>query len=224
MTKKDHHNRYKGEDKRFGDLDSYYYGARIFSKNIYNFLFDFTYIKQDGDYYHDDIDAYGYHLIFGYHFKNINFKPKLTGEYTYDNPKDGKRKTFNGAFCTRSKILGRMNLFKWSNVKDYQINLELFPLKNLYFKLQWHDFYLAERKGAWYKSSKYRDRSGKSGKRVGGEFDIEGRLKLKSGNEFLCGYSHFIPGEFTKKVVSGVQANWFFSQWRYKFKKLFILY
>jgi hypothetical protein len=229
MTKKDHHNRYIGKNKMRGDLDSYYYGARLFGKNIYNFQFDLTYIKQKGDYSHDDIDAYGYHILLGYHFNNLYFKPFLSGEFTYgsgdDNPKDNKRKTFDGAFGALDKVLGRMNLFKWKNVKDYQVNLELFPLNNLYFKFQWHDFYLAEKKDAWYQNPKYYvDKTGGSGDRVGSEFDIISRyrfLKGKSkGMELQCGYGHFLPGEFTKGVASGVQANWFFFQWRYNFKRM----
>jgi hypothetical protein len=222
MTKANKHDRYKSEDGQYGDLDSYYVGARIFKKNYEGFDVDFTFVKQDGDYAHDDIDAYGYHVSMGYNFEQIGFKPRLSVEYSYasgdSDPTDSKRETFDGAFGARDKMYGRLNLFHWKNLKDAQINLEVKPKDWLYFKAEYHQFWLAEEKDAWHLNSKaYRDKNGNSGDKVGREFDVVGRLKLPKGNEIQFGYGHFWPDEFAENLASDKEANWVFLQWMYGF-------
>ncbi len=219
MTKRDYHNNYKSEKGIYDELKSYYYGARVVLKDFYNFIFDTTYIRQDGKYSKDEIDAYGFHLLMGYDIKNI----LLSFEYTYasgdNNHNDGKIKTFDGAFGALDAVLGRMNLFKWQNVKDYQFNFILKHFKIFWLKAQFHEFYLAKKKDAWYHNSKYYiDKNGNSGDRVGSEFDVECKCKLKKHYIFHTGYGHFWAGQFAKNVAnSDIGADWFFLQWEMKF-------
>ena len=222
MNKINHTDAYKGEDGQVGDLDTYYVGARIFRKDFKGFDFDATYVKEEGDSASDDIDAYGYHVLFGYRFKPIPFKPRVSLEYTFasgdSDPTDGKLETFDGAFGARGKIMGRMNLFFWSNLKDAQINLDLKPMKRLSFTLGYHQFWLAEEKDAWYLNKKlYRDKTGNSGDEIGREFDIVGTWTIRKGMDIQFGYGHFWPDEFAKNVASDKEANWVFLQFQYKF-------
>ncbi|MBW1797025.1 MAG: hypothetical protein JRJ21_01195, partial [Deltaproteobacteria bacterium] len=69
MTKYNDRDVYKGEDNRIGELNSYYTGLRIYGKAFDRFDWDFTFIRQEGDYSHDDIDAHGYHFLLAYNFK-----------------------------------------------------------------------------------------------------------------------------------------------------------
>ena len=222
MTKVNDHDLYNGEDGQVGDFDSYYLGARVFKIDYKGFDFDFTYIKQEGDSASDDIDAYGYHCLLGYRFKQIGFKPRVSVEYTYasgdSNPNDGTLETFDGAFGARDKMMGRMNLFHWKNLRDAQINVELKPKKTLYFTAGFHQFWLAEDEDAWYLNPKaYRDKTGNSGDKVGKEFDLVGKWTLPKGNEMQFGYGHFWPDEFAENVVSDKEADWIFLQWIYRF-------
>ncbi len=218
MTKKDYHNNYKSEQGFYDDLNSYYYGARVVVKDFYNFVFDTTYIKQVGKYSKDDIDAYGYHFLIGYNLKNL----LLDFEYTYgsgdNNHNDGKIKTFDGAFGALDAVLGRMNLFKWKNIEDYQFNLILKHFKIFYVKAQFHQFYLAKKRDAWYHNSKYYvDKTGNSGSRIGKEFDVECKCKIKKYFVIHTGYGHFWPGQFAKNVTnSDSGADWIFFQWEFK--------
>lgn len=226
MTKKDKHNRYKSENGRLGDLDSYYVGSRFYIKGIKGFDVDFTYIRQFGDWGDDNIDAYGYHILLGKMFY-LPLSPRVSLEFSYasgdDNPKDGEHGTFDGAFGARDKMYGRMNLFHWKNIKDYQANLELYPKKGVYIKAEFHQFYLAEKKDAWYLNPKlYRDRTGSSGSHIGSEFDIVARYRKKSIGEIQLGYGHFSPGAFCKRIASKGEANWFFLQWRRSFRKILL--
>ena len=222
MTKKDDHNRYTGGDGTIGDFDSYYLGLRSYMKGFKGFDYDVTFISQQGDFSDDDIEAYGYHLLIAYAFKDMTFKPRVSIEYSYasgdDNPTDGDYETFDGAFGARDKMYGRMNLFHWKNIKDAQINLELRPKKWIHIKAEFHKFWLAEREDAWYLNPRaYRDNSGRSGNKLGREFDIVACFNLPKGNQIQCGYGHFWPDEFVKKQASSKQADWIFFQWTYKY-------
>lgn len=226
MTKKNNHDRYTGEDGQLGNFDAYYLGGRIYKKDCKGLDFDFTFIKQDGDRANDDIDAYGYHLFVAYNFKEMGFKPRISAEYSYasgdSDPNDGTLETFDGAFGARDKMFGRINLFHWMNLKDAQINLEVRPKKWLYLKAEYHHFWLAQRKDAWYLNSKeYRDRTGNSGNKVGRELDLVGKLSLPMGNEIQFGFGHFWPDEFAKKQASDKETNWAFLQWVYRFSHPF---
>ena len=221
MTKKNDRDTYKGENGQWGDFDSYYLGSRIFRMNLNGWDADVTFIKQEGDLSDDDIDAYGYHALIGYNFKDIVFKPRISLEYSYasgdSDPNDGKKETFDGAFGARDKMFGRMNLFQWKNLKDAQINLEVKLKKGFYLTAEYHQFWLAEKEDAWYLNKTYKDTTGNSGDKIGKEFDIVGRWDLPKGNQIKFGYGHFWPNEFAEKQASDKEADWVFLQWTYNF-------
>ena len=224
MTKSDGHNLYKGENGSMGDVKAYYMGFRTYGKDINGFDYDLTYIAQRGDYADDDINAYGYHILFAYNFKQVMAKPRISVEYSYgsgdSNPNDNDHETFDGAFGARDKMYGRMNLMHWKNLRDAQLNLEIKPKKWLYIKTEFHKFRLAEKKDAWYLNPKaYCDKTGSSSDELGKEFDIVGRINLPKGNQIQLGFGHFWPGEFARKKASHKASNWVFLQWQYKFSK-----
>lgn len=224
MTKQDDHDRYRGEDQRTGDFDSWYGGIRAGEADKKEFDYDLTYISQAGAFAHDDIQAYGYHLLAGYTFSEIGMKPGLSMEYSFasgdSNPVDGKKETFDGAFGARDMMYGRMNFFHWQNIKDAQVNLEVRPHEKLFIKTEFHKFRLAEREDAWYLNAQaYRDKSGRSGDEVGRELDIVTTFDLSKKQQFQVGFGHFRPDEFAGKVASDKESNWFFCQWSYKFSR-----
>jgi hypothetical protein len=225
MTKYDSHKRYKGEDGKFGDLKAAYAGIRVYKKNIHGFDLDVLYVREFGDLADDVVQAYGYHLLGAYTFDRCPYRPRISLEYSVGsgdkNPNDGKRETFDGAYGARDKMYGRMNLFRWRNIRDLQMNLEIRPKrwKWIYLKAELHKFWLDSKKAGWSLNPKrYRDKTGNSGNEVGEEFDIVCRFNLPKGHQIQTGYGHFWPDEFAKKLASNKQANWFFVQWQYKFK------
>ena len=220
VSKVDDHERYKGENSRLGDFDSWYLGTRTSWSGKNSLDVDCTLVVQQGDYSEDDIDAYGYHCSIGYSFKN-RFRPKISIAYSYasgdSNPEDGDHETFDGVFGARDKMYGRMNLFQWMNLKDTEIDLELRPKPWLYVKVEYHRFGLAERKDAWYLNpSEYRDPTGKSGKEVGEEVDLVTQVSLPHGDRFEFGLGRFWPDEFAKKQASSEPATWLFFQWSHE--------
>ena len=103
-------------------------------------------------------------------------------------------------------------------MQNAQINFEFIPLKWIYTMVQFHNFWLAEKKDAWYQNPMvYRDITGRSGNKVGRELDVFVKLTPFQENEILLGYSHFWPDEFAEKKASPQEANVFFIQWIYKY-------
>jgi hypothetical protein len=221
MSKRDNHDRYKGEDNRAGSLDAYYAGVRICKINLYGFDIDMTYIREFGDYSSDDLKAYGYHMLLSYQLESPAMKPRVSVEYSFasgdSDPTDGNHETFDGAFGARDKMYGRMNLFHWKNLKDAQVNLEVKLWNRYYVKAEFHKVWLAEERDAWYlNAEQYRDKTGKSGDAVGKELDIVFKTDLPSKNEIQLGYGHFWPDEFAENKACNKQADWLFLQWRHQ--------
>ncbi len=224
MSKRDDHESYKGEDGRIGNLDAYYAGLRIFRKDLFGLDYSATYVRQFGDYAHNDIHAYAYHALLAYNIKQFRIKPRLSVEYSFasgdSDPNDNRYECFDGAFGARDTMYGRMNLFHWMNIKDAQINLEIRPRDWFYLKAEFHKFWLAEEKDAWYlNAAQYRDKTGQSGDAVGKEFDLVGKFNFQKGNSIQIGFGHFWPDEFAIKQASGKQASWVFVEWMYEFSK-----
>lgn len=228
ISKWDSRDNYKSEDNSFGDFQSEYYGLRSYAEIFSGFDYDLTFVWQTGNWGNDDLRAYGYHLLAGYKFPDVVWKPRISAEFSYasgdGDPNDGDRGTFDGVFGARDKMYGRMNLMAWSNLQDAQLNLELKPLKKLRLKAELHKFWLAEDKDGWSLNSKvYRDKTGRSGNELGSEFDIVGKyITTLKGLEIQFGYGHFWPGEFVENVADDVEANWCFLQAQYKFSSKFL--
>lgn len=222
FTKKDDHSNYTGEvDKRSGTLDSWYAGAYV-KASMKGWNLEGTFLKEEGDYAKDDIDAYGYHTMLAYTFSSA-WRPRLGVAYSYasgdSDPSDGKNETFHEAFGAKDKMYGRMNLFSWSNLQDYEASLTVKPREWFSVKGEVHQFKLADRHDAWSLNKKlYQDKTGDSGNDVGKEIDIVATCKYFKSHTLMAGFGHFWPDEFAEKVASHKQATWAFLQWEYKFK------
>jgi len=224
MTKDSDGNEFTGENGQTDDLEAWYAGFRIAEQDHKKFDWDLTYILERGDHAGDDLAASGYHLQLAYNFNDFFLKPRLGADYSYssgdEDPDDGDRETFDGAFGARDKMYGRMNLFHWKNLKDAQLHLTLHPHKDWRIVTRWHHFRLAEREDAWYLNPKaYRDPTGASGDEVGRELDIIGRWQVSSQHQIQCGFGYFWPDEFAEKQDADKDAAWAFVQWQWKFSQ-----
>lgn len=227
VNKYDRHDNYQGESG-VGDHNSWFVGVRLYGGWPAGFYYDLTGVREWGDYGADDIRAWGGHLKAGWRFAELFWQPDLSLEFSYasgdGDPDDGSRRTFTGVFGARDKMYGRINLFDWQNLKDYQLNLLLKPWQNLSLLAEAHDFRLADVRDGWSLNSRlYRDPTGAAGDRVGRELDLIATLKLKPGFGALAdqltvmvGACRFWPGSFTEKIASGKNADWLFLQLHYR--------
>ena len=215
---------YKGGDGVSGELKSYFYGARIYGKDLYGFDFDATYIKEGGDWANDEIDAYAYHVLLGYSLKSHSMKPCLSVEYSYasgdTDSTDDKHETFDTAF-TGKTLFGKMGIVAWKNLKDYQVNFSVKPMKIMNLKLSYHYLELAESTDAYYLKAGYK--TGTDATKLGQEIDVCARFDVIKGSNLELGYSHLFAGDVIEdleaagRIDTKVDANWFYVQWTTKF-------
>jgi hypothetical protein len=176
---------------------------------------------QFGDYGRDDVRAFGAHARIGYRF-DIGWSPRLALAFTCGSgdrdPEDGTHGTFDGLFGSIDRLYGRMNLFAWMNLEDYQAGVEIRPWKKVEFSLEYHYFLLAQEKDAWYSSKGLparQDPTGRSGRDLGQEVDLIAGWKVRSDLELLVGYSHFFPAGFMERTGPAGGADWAFLQAEY---------
>ncbi|MBN2654203.1 MAG: alginate export family protein [Nitrospirae bacterium] len=223
FTKKDNHQNYTGElNKTPGKLDSWYLGARTHA-SLRNWELGATFIQEKGSFGADKINAYGYHIMAAYTVPH-DWKPRLCAAYSYasgdSNPADGKNETFHEAFGAKDMFYGRMNLFSWSNLKDYEISMTINPYAWLTIKGEAHKFKLADKHDGWSLNSKtYRDKTVSSGESVGKELDLVISCRYSNNHTLMAGFGRFWPDEFAKNMASSKQASWVFLQWEYRFSK-----
>jgi len=203
--------------------NSYTYGVRVYDTDFDGFNYDFTYAKADGTIKTKEYDAYAYVAKVGYQFKTVIWKPKFVVGQIYasgdDNPNDNTVKTFRTAFGgTDGSLYGRMDIMKWSNLVENVLELHLYPKENIYLKLSYHDFSLADANDAWSYYKKY-NINGNNEDELGQEYDAEFKWKYAKDLELQAIYAYFDAGEFVTKNVSDNNAQRVFLQMKYTLKK-----
>lgn len=161
----------------------------------------------------DDVRAYGYNARAGYRF-DYTWKPRLGAQLTVgsgdSNPlQNGRYETFDGAFGAVDMPYGRMNLFSWMNIQDYELNLSIIPNKKMKVSLDYHFFRLDQSKDGWYYFNgqiQRRDPTGRSGRDLGREVDFVVIYKHDKFLEFQLGYAHFWPGSFIQNTGDCVSS------------------
>lgn len=227
LIKYDRHRRFSGE-KGKDDLRCHSVGVHG-TGELNELFYAGTLIRQWGNYGRDPIQAWGAHLLAGYHLQAMPWQPTISLEYSFasgdSDPDDGKSQAFLGVFGARDRMYGRMNLLDWSNLHDMQGNLEFRPSQRTKIRIEGHRFWLAEKKDGWsLNRNLYRDTSAASGRRLGDELDIiiswvspKLRRLHKEKITLTGGASYFRPGEFVKKTAASVTARWFFAQIEYAY-------
>jgi hypothetical protein len=198
-------------------------GTRV-DGNISMLFYSGTFAYQFGKTSSKNINAYGYNAKLGYLVPKW-WMSEFGVEYSYasgDGKKgDGTYETFDGVLGAIDLYYGRMALFSWMNLKDYQINLDVKPTRELSTTLQYHWFELADSKDAWYygngKSQK-QDTTGASGSFLGQELLFSARYAFNKHFDIYAGYCHFFPGKFMKTSPNFTQeASLAFIQSEFKF-------
>ncbi len=209
----------------YKNLENYYIGFRTYDKNIMNFFYDVTYIKSFGKKTllssdKVDIDAYGYHADFGYNLKKL--KTKLALAYTYatgDNPSTKNTEKFDSVFGASDKYYGRLNLFSWGNIKDYEINSVIKPSKDIKIKFEYHKFYADQPTDKW---KSYQIATMKND-HYGDEMDVVVKYDYSKSINLVFGASYFIAGNFIDEAstknnfITNDNGYGFFTQFTYTY-------
>ena len=119
----------------------------------YSLNYSGLYAYQTGSKQDKHISAYGWYANLGLNYKFF-IPQSFWVKYSYGsgdkNSGDDKNQTFDGIFSGMAKYFGRINMFCWDNMKDYQLTYQLKPLKGLKIIIDHHWFYLAQKADYWY--------------------------------------------------------------------------
>lgn len=205
------------------NINRYWIGARLIDSNYSNFDYDITLTKEFGKENGKKIDALGLASRIGYKFKSVPWTPLLSLRYIFASGGETKNEIndFDPIYGSRDKYYGRMNIFTWSNLQNYEICLELFPLKELYLEMKYNSFSIPNTNNI----SILKNLLLKEGKDfMGSEIDlwIEYKLNKKANLVFVGGY--FIPGDVQPiNERKDTNASWFAFQINYSLSKGLIL-
>lgn len=219
VYKVDDHGTTKGESGE-GDLRRHTLGGYADGKIGKAIDYRGTLAFQLGNEGKDNVQACGANARTGYTF-DVPWQPRVGIEYSYasgdSNPKDSLNQTFDGVFGAIDSYYGRMNLFSWMNLRDYEVSFSIKPVSKLRVSLDYHYFELARKRDAWYYGTgkpQARDKSGGSGRALGQEIDLIAKYNLNEHVELMAGYSRFFSGPFIDRAChrGDADSDWTFVQ------------
>jgi hypothetical protein len=184
---------------------------------------------QFGEQGNEDISAFGMNAKVGYTF-NAPWKPRIGVEYSHASgdadPNDGETTTFDGLFGAVDTFYGRMNIFAWMNLQDYQATFSVKPTKTIDLSVDYHYFRRDEKNDFWYhineRPIRVANRANLDGlsSELGHEVDLLVKWRINKQVELFSGYSHFFAGGFIDDSANvGItdDADWVFLQFTYFF-------
>jgi len=136
--------------------------------------------------------------------------PHFTSEYNYASgdadPADGIRGTFDQLYPTAHDKYGLADQVGWRNIHHLRVGFDVSPIKATPITVNYHSYWLAERRDALYGASgapQARVPGGAASSRVGQEIDVQVARPLTAQLALLAGYSHLVPGPFLKEATPG---------------------
>ena len=123
-----------------------------------------------------------------------------------------KSKTFDNLYPTNHKFYGSMDLMGWRNMRQLSAGWQrkLNAKADLHVHGHWNE--LADAKDGWYNAlgalnkrsgGVFRDPTGKSGRDLGFELDVEGGFRLDTATQINLGMGLFEPGKFVERMNGG---------------------
>jgi hypothetical protein len=207
-----------------GNFTRHTFGGRYVGAED-NVLFDFEGAMQLGSQNGRDVVAGMGTAGLGYNFKGRPLNPTVWAYYDYasgGNPTAGTAHTFNPPFPFGHYYLGWIDQVGRQNIHDLNFHLYLYPTPWLTTWVQFHSFWLADRRDALYNAAGNairRDATGNAGSHVGEELDLVFNFHLTKHADLMTGYSYLWGGEFLRNTASPTaapEAGFFFLQMSYR--------
>ena len=191
------------------------------------FDYDVSYVKQWGEqerflnnalgYIEVDHEAKAYNAEIGYSF-NHPWKPRLSAFYGVatgdNNPASGLDRTNNQRF---ERLFGfarpwsNNDYIQMENIRTPKLRLEIEPqvpfLQNVRVDSGFSWYRLDSATDRWNAGANLRDRTGKSGRDLGKEFDLRVRFPLGDKVSVNLGYAYFWAGDFIQDAAKIASNN-----------------
>jgi Alginate export len=213
----------RGETGTFDALDQVTTGTRLVGKLPARLDYNVEMDLQRGSLGPDSVRAWAGHWQIRETFV-ASATPRLTAEYNYAtgdaDPTDGVRGTFDQLYPTAHDKYGLADQVGWRNIHHVRGGFELTPWKATPISVNYHSYWLAERRDALYAASGAalaRVAAGAASSRVGQEIDVQIARPLFPQLAFTAGYSHLIPGPFLKQATPGESYSGPFAMVTYVF-------
>jgi Alginate export len=136
--------------------------------------------------------------------------PHVSAEYNYASgdadPADGIRGTFDQLYPTAHDKYGLADQVGWRNIHHVRVGFDVTPLKATPITVNYHSYWLAERRDALYAASGAplaRVPGGAASARVGQEIDVQVSRPLTPQLALAAGYSHLVAGPFLEQATPG---------------------
>ncbi|RYG26709.1 hypothetical protein EON82_02310 [bacterium] len=137
-----------------------------------------------------------------------------TGLYVVANAASGggdsdTRRTFDTLYPTAHNLYGLADMVGWQNSREISFGVTHRPRPNLSLRAAYHRFWLADAKDAWYNAlgvpngrvgGVFVDPTGRSGRDLGSEIDLEATYGFRKNITFSGGVAAFSPGSFVRRV------------------------
>lgn len=139
---------------------------------------------------------------------------KLTAELAAASGGSSERtsRTFDVMFGSYHSVFGLTDRTGLRNLVAASLVAEYKPVRAATLRLAFHDLALQNRRDAWYSlagtpnrhsSGPFLDPTGRSGRQIGREFDVELTYQLDRHSTLMAGYGVLWPGTFVKRTSPG---------------------
>ncbi len=179
--------------------------------------YDFSATYQTGRNGTRTVQAYAGTFEVGYTIPSNPWKPRFSLFYGFasgdHSPNDNKDNRFQ-RFYGFGRAWSANDYITYQNVSTPTVRLELKPHQNLRLDMNYSAYWLDSATDVYSVGNviQVQDKTGASGKFLGGEYDIRARYTWDSKTEITMGYSYFQSGGYVKKLLHRDHTNFAYFQ------------
>ena len=184
-------------------------GLRLVGKTPGRLDYAIETVLQKGGYSADRVSAFAQSYVAGWTVADIALKPRLSAEYSYASGdaqrKDGIRGTFDQFYPSNHNYYGMIDQFGWKNLVNWRAGYDCVISKNLKFRLDFNEFYLATAQDSLYGSSgsavlsNYKATSS----HIGSEINGVALYQWSRTWRFGAGWGRLFAGDYLKQSKAG---------------------
>ena len=184
--------------------------------------YDFSATYQTGRNGTRTIQAYAGTFEVGYTVASNPWKPRFSLFYGYasgdHNPKDNTDNRFQ-RFYGFGRAWSANDYITYQNVSTPTVRLEIKPHQNLRLDVNYSAYWLDSATDVFSVGNviQVQDKTGGSGKFLGGEYDIRARYTWNAKTEITLGYSYFQSGGYVKSQLHRDHTNFGYFQFSRRF-------
>jgi hypothetical protein len=184
--------------------------------------YDFSFTYQTGRNGTRTVQAYAGTLEVGYSVTSNPWKPRFSLFYGFasgdHNPNDNKDNRFQ-RFYGFGRAWSANDYVAYQNVSTPTVRLEFKPHQNLRLDMNYSAYWLDSATDVYSVGNviTVQDKTGASGRFLGGEYDIRARYTWDPKTEITVGYSYFQSGGYVKKQLHRDHTNFAYFQLSHRF-------